>query len=147
MIVEVQNASKEKAEDRTCSTDSHAIIFRERVANRFQRVSIRHQLVKSIVHDLDHELESRSFEMKSDQSQEEKEKWASEIEHFSRIFVDFATNRVKKQHEKSSRQKLVNEQCDHEFEEHEESTASQFDESTQIRKQMTRECERVNRDR
>jgi hypothetical protein len=74
MIVEVQNASKEKAEDRTCSTDSHAIIFRERVANRFQRVSIRHQLVKSIVHDLDHELESRSFEMKSDQSQEEKEK-------------------------------------------------------------------------
>jgi hypothetical protein len=74
MIVEVQNASKEKAEDRTCSTDSHAIIFRERVADRFQRVSIRHQFVNSIVHDLDYELESRLLEMKSDQSQEEQEK-------------------------------------------------------------------------
>jgi hypothetical protein len=74
MIVEVQNASKEKAEDRTCSTNSHATVFRERVSNRSQRVSIRHQLVNSIVHDFDYELESRSFEMKSDQSQKEKEK-------------------------------------------------------------------------
>jgi hypothetical protein len=53
MIVEVQNASKEKAEDKTCSTNSHAIISRERVADRLQRVSIRHQFVNSIVHGFD----------------------------------------------------------------------------------------------
>ncbi len=76
-----------------------------------------------------------------------KKKWASEVKHFFRIFVDFATNRVKKQHDKSSRQKLVSEQCDYEFEEHEESTASQFDESIQICKQIVREFERVNRDK
>jgi hypothetical protein len=70
----VQNASKEKAKNRTRSTDSNAIIFRERVANRSQRVSIRHQFVDNIVHDIDHELESRSFEMKNDQNQEKKEK-------------------------------------------------------------------------
>jgi hypothetical protein len=74
MIVEVQNASKEKTKDRTCSTDSHAIISRERVANRSQRVSIRHQFVNNIVHDFDHELESRLLEMKNDQSQKEKKK-------------------------------------------------------------------------
>jgi hypothetical protein len=74
MIVEVQSASKEKAKDRTRSTDSNATIFRERVADRSQRVSIRHQFVDSIVHDIDHELENRSFEMKNDQSQEKKEK-------------------------------------------------------------------------
>ncbi len=38
-----------------------------------------------------------------------KKKWAFEIKHFFRIFIDFATNWVKKQHDKSSRQKLVNE--------------------------------------
>jgi hypothetical protein len=74
MIVEVQNASKEKTKNRTCSTNSHAIISRERVANRFQRVSIRHQLVNNIVHDFDHEFENRSFEMKNDQNQEKKKK-------------------------------------------------------------------------
>jgi hypothetical protein len=74
MIVEVQNASKEKAEDRTCSTNSHAITFRERVANRSQRVSIRYRFVNNIVHDLDHELESRFLEMKSDQNQKKKKK-------------------------------------------------------------------------
>jgi hypothetical protein len=74
MIVKEQNASKEKAKDRTRSTNSNAIILRERIANRFQRVSIRHQFVDSIVHDLDHELENRSLEMKSDQNQKEKEK-------------------------------------------------------------------------
>ncbi len=109
MIVEVQNASKEKAEDRARSTDSNAIIFRERVADRFQRVSIRHQFVDNIVHDIDHELESRFLEMKNDQNQEEKEKWASEVKHFSRTLIDFATNRVEKQYDKSSRQKLVSE--------------------------------------
>jgi hypothetical protein len=72
MIVEVQNASKEKAKNRTCSTNSHAIISRERIANRSQRVSIRHQLVNNIVHDLDHDLKSCLFEMKNDQNQEEK---------------------------------------------------------------------------
>jgi hypothetical protein len=72
MIVEVQNASKEKTENRTRSTDSNAIIFRERVANRFQRVSIRHQFVDNIAHDFDHELESRSLEMKNDQNQKKK---------------------------------------------------------------------------
>jgi hypothetical protein len=40
---------------------------------------------------------------------EKKKKWASEIEHFFRIFIDLATNRVKKQYDKFSRQKLVNE--------------------------------------
>jgi hypothetical protein len=74
MIVEVQNASKKKAENRARSTNSNAIIFRERVANRSQRVSIRHQFVDNIVHDFDHELESRFLEMKNDQSQEEKKK-------------------------------------------------------------------------
>jgi hypothetical protein len=74
MIVEVQNASRKKAENRTCSTNSHAIIFRERVANRFQRVSIRHQLVNNIVHDFDHELENRFLEMKSEQNQKKKKK-------------------------------------------------------------------------
>jgi hypothetical protein len=72
MIVEVQNASKEKAENKACSTNSHAIIFRERVADRFQRVSIRHQFVNNIVHDFDHELESRFLEIKNDQSQKKK---------------------------------------------------------------------------
>ncbi len=134
MIVEMQNASKEKAENKACSTNSHAIIFRERVADYFQRVSTRYQLVNNIVHDFNHELENRSFEMKNDQSQKKKKKWAFEIKHFFRIFVDFATNRVKKQHDKSSGQKLVSEQCDYELEEHEESIASQFNESTQIRK-------------
>ncbi len=85
--------------------------------------------------------------MKSDQKSKKKEKWAFEIKHFFRIFVDFATNRVKKQHDKSSRQKFVSEQCDYEFEEHEKNIASQFDESIQIRKQIVRECERVNRDK
>jgi hypothetical protein len=74
MIVEVQNASREKAKNRARSINSNAIIFRERVADRSQRVSIRHQFVDSIVHDIDHELESRSFEMKNDQSQKEKKK-------------------------------------------------------------------------
>jgi hypothetical protein len=74
MIIEVQNASKEKTEDRARLTDSNATILRERVADRSQRVSIRHQFVDSIVHDIDHELESRFLEMKNDQSQEEKEK-------------------------------------------------------------------------
>jgi hypothetical protein len=74
MIVEVQNASREKAKNRTRSTNSNAIISRERVADRFQRVSIRHQFVDNIVHDFDHELESRFLEMKSDQSQKEKRK-------------------------------------------------------------------------
>jgi hypothetical protein len=41
----------------------------------------------------------------------------------------------------------VSEQCDYELEKHEESIASQFDESTQVRKQIVRECERVNRDK
>jgi hypothetical protein len=41
----------------------------------------------------------------------------------------------------------MSEQCDYEFEEHEKSIASQLDESTQIRKQIARECERVNRDK
>ncbi len=70
-----------------------------------------------------------------------------EIKHFFRIFIDFATNRVKKQCDKSSRQKLVSEQCDYEFEKHEKNIASQFDESIQIRKQIVRECEHVNRDK
>jgi hypothetical protein len=74
MIVQVQNASRKKAENRARSTDSNAIISRERVADRLQRVSIRHQFVDSIVHDIDHELESRSLEIKNDQNQEEKEK-------------------------------------------------------------------------
>ncbi len=109
MIVEVQNASKEKAEDRARSTNLNAIISRERVADRFQRVSIRHQFVDNIVHDIDHELESRFLEMKNDQSQEEKKKWAFEIKHLSRTFIDFATNQIEKQYDKLSRQKLVNE--------------------------------------
>jgi hypothetical protein len=74
MIVEVQNASKEKTENKTCSTNTHAIIFRERIVNRSQRVSIRHQLVNNIVHEFDYEFESRLFEMKNDQNQEKKEK-------------------------------------------------------------------------
>ncbi len=109
MIVEVQNASKRKIEKKARSTNSNAIILRERVADRSQRVSIRHQFVDNIVHDIDHELESRSFEMKNDQNQEKKEKWASEIKHFFRTFIDFATNRVEKQYDKLSRQKLVSE--------------------------------------
>jgi hypothetical protein len=72
MIVEVRNASKEKAEDKTRSTNSNTIIFRERVANYFQRVSIRHQFVDNIVHDFDHELENRFFKMKNDQNQRKK---------------------------------------------------------------------------
>jgi hypothetical protein len=74
MIVEVQSASKGKAKNRARSTNSNAIIFRERVANRLQRVSIRHQFVDNIVHDLDHEFENRFFEMKNNQSQEKKKK-------------------------------------------------------------------------
>jgi hypothetical protein len=70
MIVEVQNASKKEAEDRTRSTNLNAIIFRERIADRSQRVSIRHQFVDNIVHDFDHEFENRSFEIKNDQNQE-----------------------------------------------------------------------------
>jgi hypothetical protein len=76
-----------------------------------------------------------------------KKKWRFEIQHFFRIFIDFATNRVKKQYVKSSRQKLVSEQCDYEFEEHEKNITSQFDKSIQIRKQIIRECERVNFDK
>jgi hypothetical protein len=41
----------------------------------------------------------------------------------------------------------VSEQCDYEFEEHEKNIASQFDESIQIRKQIVRECKRVNHDK
>ncbi len=41
----------------------------------------------------------------------------------------------------------MSEQSDYEFEEHEKSIALQFDESIQIRKQIVRECERVNRDK
>jgi hypothetical protein len=74
MIVEMQNASKEKAENKTRSTDSNAIIFRERVVDRSQRVSIRHQFVDNIIHDLDHELENRFLEMKNDQNQKKKKK-------------------------------------------------------------------------
>jgi hypothetical protein len=76
-----------------------------------------------------------------------KKKWAFEIKHFSRIFIDFATHRVKKQYDKLSRQKFVNEQCDYELEEHEKNIASKFDESIQICKQIVREYERVNRDK
>jgi hypothetical protein len=47
--------------------------------------------------------------MKNDQSQEEKKKWAFEIKHLSRTFIDFATNQIEKQYDKLSRQKLVNE--------------------------------------
>jgi hypothetical protein len=87
MIVEVQNASKEKAENRARSTNSNAIIFRERIANRFQHVSIRHQFVDNIVHDFDHELENRFFEMKSDQNQEEKKSERLK----SNIFLEFSS--------------------------------------------------------
>jgi hypothetical protein len=38
-----------------------------------------------------------------------KKKWASEIKHFFRIFIYFATNRVRKQYDKFSRQKFVSE--------------------------------------
>jgi hypothetical protein len=72
MIVEVQNASKEKAENKTRSTNSNAIISRVQIANRFQRVSIRHQFVDNIVYDLDHELENRFLKMKNDQNQKKK---------------------------------------------------------------------------
>jgi hypothetical protein len=72
MIVEMQNASKEKAKNEARLTNSNAIISRERVANFFQRVSIRHQFVDNIIHDFDHELENRFLEMKDDQSQKEK---------------------------------------------------------------------------
>jgi hypothetical protein len=72
MIIEMQNASKEKTKDRTDSTNSNAIISRERIANRFQRVSIRHQFVNNIVHDLDHKLENRFFEMKNDSKKKNK---------------------------------------------------------------------------
>jgi hypothetical protein len=72
MIVEMQNALKKKAEDRTRSTNSNAIIFRERIANRFQRVLIRHKFVDNIIHDFDHEFENHFLEMKNDQNQEEK---------------------------------------------------------------------------
>jgi hypothetical protein len=68
----MQNASKEKTENKTRSTNSNAIIFRERVANRSQRVLIRHQFVDNIVHDFDHELESHFLEMKNDSNQKEK---------------------------------------------------------------------------
>jgi hypothetical protein len=47
--------------------------------------------------------------MKNDQSQKEKEKWAFEIRHFFRILIDLATNRVKEQYDKFSRQKLMSE--------------------------------------
>jgi lipoate-protein ligase A len=91
MIVEMQNASKEKTKNKARSTNSNAIIFRERVANRSQRVSIRHQFVDSIVHDFDHdfdhELESRSFEMKSDQNQEKKRNERLK----SNIFLEFSS--------------------------------------------------------
>jgi hypothetical protein len=42
MIIEMQNASKEKTENKTRSIKLNAIIFRERITNRFQRVSIRY---------------------------------------------------------------------------------------------------------
>jgi hypothetical protein len=74
MIIEMQNASKEKAENKARSINSNAIILRKRVANRFQRVLIRHQFVDNIVHDFDHELESRFLEMKKNQNQKEKKK-------------------------------------------------------------------------
>jgi hypothetical protein len=86
MIVEVQNASKEKTKDKTCSTNSHAIVLRERVSNRFQRVSIRHQLVNNIVHDFDYEFESRFLEMKNDQNQEKKNERLK-----SNIFFEFSS--------------------------------------------------------
>ncbi len=38
-----------------------------------------------------------------------KKKWTSEIKYFFRIFIDFATNRIEKQYDKFSRQKLVSE--------------------------------------
>jgi hypothetical protein len=41
----------------------------------------------------------------------------------------------------------VKKQRDHEFKKHEKNIASQFDESIQTRKQIVRECERVNRDK
>jgi hypothetical protein len=74
MIVEVQNTSKEKTKNKARSTNLNAIILRERIVNRFQRVLIRHQFVDNIVHDFDHELESRFLEMKNDQNQEKKKK-------------------------------------------------------------------------
>jgi hypothetical protein len=79
MIVEVQNASKKKIKNRTRSTNSNAIIFRERIANRFQRVSIHHQFVDNIVHDFDHELENRFFR---------NEKW-SELKKIKRLKLNF----------------------------------------------------------
>jgi hypothetical protein len=87
MIVEVQNASKRKIEKKARSTNSNAIILRERVADRSQRVSIRHQFVDNIVHDIDHELESRSFEMKNDQNQKEKKNERLK----SDIFLEFSS--------------------------------------------------------
>jgi uncharacterized membrane-anchored protein YhcB (DUF1043 family) len=41
----------------------------------------------------------------------------------------------------------VSKQCDYELEEQEKSIASQFNESIQIRKQIVREYERINRDK
>ncbi len=136
---------QKKAKDRTCSTNSHTIISREWIANRFQRVSIHHQFVNNIIHDFDYELENRFFEMKNNQNQKKNERLKSNI--FFRIFIDFATHRVRKQYGKFSWQKFVSAQCDYEFEEHEKNIALQFDESIQIHKQIIRECERVNRDK
>jgi hypothetical protein len=86
MIVEMQNASKEKTKNKTSSTNSNAIISRQRIANRFQRVSIRHQLIDNIVHDLDHELKNRFLEMKNNQNQEEKKSERLK----SNIFFEFS---------------------------------------------------------
>ena len=64
MIIEMQNASKEKAEDKASSSKSIAIISRERVANCSKCVSIQHRLVNNVVHELVHELEDSLLELK-----------------------------------------------------------------------------------
>jgi hypothetical protein len=59
--------------------------------------------------------------MKNDRFEKKKDRRKFKIKNASRITFDINANRRKQQHDELTRQKLVNERRDHEFEEHEKS--------------------------
>jgi hypothetical protein len=63
------------------------------------------------------------------------------IKNDFRIIFDINANRKKQQHDKLTRQKLVNKRWNHEFEEHEQNIIAQFNKLISIRQQIVVEIQ------
>jgi hypothetical protein len=111
---ELQDSHKREEENRSRSSQQNETIFRERVAVDSKRVQFQH--------DITYRIRDASSRMKDDRLEETKDDRETEVEHFTRVIIDFSANRERDQHDEFSRAKLVSRRRDHEFEKHEEDT-------------------------